>query len=219
MKRILTELEIYSLAEEHPCRKGSRGWRLLTQESKVWVTKRQEGVKGVSLSLKDTWESAFPSAVFPGNPGWASQQRCPSIKGVSFNTQTLSQSRTVKQAQSFNTHLLLPQASRVAALPSGGFGSLFCAHSLSLSGQAIPSLVLWVPVGSPPCCAQQPLSWENAYELECWGICKAWSSPQVLHQVRWKGNITMDWSPTWDSSWKSISLGPRLQLWSIPFLE
>lgn len=131
MKRILTKLEIYTLAEEHPCRKGSRGWRLLTQESKVWVTKRQEGVKGVSLSLKDTWQSAFPSAVFPGNPGWASQQRCPSIKGFSFNTQTLSQSRTVKQAQSFNTHLLLPQASRVAALPSGGFGSLFCAHSLS----------------------------------------------------------------------------------------
>lgn len=40
------------------------------------------------------------------------------------------------QALSFNTHLLLPQASRVAALLSRGFGSLFSLHSRG--GQAIP---------------------------------------------------------------------------------
>lgn len=34
---------MYTLAEEHPCRKGSRGWRLLRQESKVLVSKKARG--------------------------------------------------------------------------------------------------------------------------------------------------------------------------------
>lgn len=211
---------MYTLAETF-LEEGFKRLEIAQTRIKGFGQKKRQEVKGVPISLKDTWESTFSSAVFPG---WASQQRSPSIKGVSFNTQTLSQSSILMQTQCFNTHLLLPEASRVAALLSGGFGSFFCC-SFSPSTASTAGVDRqsphwsWVLVGSPSSCVSQLLSWQNTHELECWAICKAWCSPQVLHQFRWKGNTTIDWSPTWDPSWKSISLGLRLQLWSIPFLE
>lgn len=157
----------------------------------------REGERAVPLSLKDSWESTFPSAVCPWDPGWSSQQRCPTIRGVSFHTQTLSQSSSIVQAHQHTSAPSSGQQSGCIALQRLWESPLLLTLSLySKGGHAKCWLVVWVPMGSPSSCAQQLLSWQNACELECWGVCKAWCSPQVSHQFRWKRNRTIDWCLT-----------------------
>lgn len=43
MKRIPTKFEIYTLPEELPGRKCSRGWRLLREKSQVLASKKARG--------------------------------------------------------------------------------------------------------------------------------------------------------------------------------
>lgn len=129
-----------------------------------WSAKRQEEVKGVPISLKDTWESAFLLGLSLIITTEMSQYQRGFFHFTALEPEQHPYASTVLQ----HTLICSCPGSRVAALLSRGSGSLLCCSlSPSTAGVDRQSPQWWGEcLGQPILCAWQLLSWQRSWRAE-----------------------------------------------------